>query len=348
MSNFKQVTTKKTKGRQKNKRFKYVVTQPTAMHIEKRESKGKTKYFLAHSYREGKKVHKFRKYLGLDLSTSKLTERKKIAEKLILEEIHKYNLINDPLHFELSKEQITSIKALEKEIPPKIHHLSEKEWMFFSEIFTYNTNALEGSKLNQKEVNNILEQDKWPDKSKEDIAEAYGVDEAIDFIRKTKEHISLDLVKTIHKIVFKNSKSFAGKFRKKGEDVVVMDNKGNIVHEGAPQTRITHLLNELTRWYEKNKNKYPALVLGAVVHNQFENIHPFADGNGRVGRILLNNILIKHNLPPINIDFKNRIEYYGSLQSYEKNKDLAPTIELFMKEYNELEKSLGDYKKRKM
>ena len=318
------------------------------MHIEKRESNGKIKYFLAHSYREGKQVHKFRKYLGQDLKPKKLEEREKIAEKLILEEIHKYKIISDPLHVELSKKEIDSIKKIQAKIPLKIKHLSEKDWVKFSELFTYNTNAIEGSKLNKKEVIDLLEKDKWSDKSKEDIAEAFGVDEAIRFIRTTKEHVSIELIKSIHKIVFRNSKSFAGKFRKKGEDVVVMDNKGNIVHEGAPQTRITHLLNELTRWYEKNKNKYPALVLGAVVHNQFENIHPFADGNGRVGRILLNNILIKHNLPPINIDFKNRIEYYGSLQSYEKNKDLAPTIELFMKEYNELEKSLGDYKKRKM
>ena len=42
------------------------------MHIEKRESDGKIKYFLAHSYREGKKVHKFRKYLGQDLKKNKL------------------------------------------------------------------------------------------------------------------------------------------------------------------------------------------------------------------------------------------------------------------------------------
>ena len=60
------------------------------MHIEKRDVKGQIKYYLAHSYREGPKVHKFRKYLGQNLTKIKLGERKKIAEKLILEEIHKY------------------------------------------------------------------------------------------------------------------------------------------------------------------------------------------------------------------------------------------------------------------
>ena len=318
------------------------------MHIEIRKDGKRIKYFLSHSYREGEKVHKFRKYLGQDLKQSLLKEREKIAQKLILEEIHRYNIIKDPLKVKLSKEEISSIRSLEAKIPLKISHLSEKDWKKFSKIFTYNTNAIEGSKLRQDEVNDLLEKDKWPNRSKEDIAEAYGVDEAVSFIRNTKEHVSLDIIKKIHKIIFKNSKAFAGKTRKKGEEVVVMDSKGNVVHEGAPSARISHLLRELIEWYENNKNKYPGLILGAVVHNQFENIHPFRDGNGRVGRILLNNILIKHNLPPINIDFKSRIEYYESLQSYEKNHNLKPTIKLYMKEYRELKKKLGGRKTKKM
>lgn len=318
------------------------------MHVEIRKEGKKKKYFLSHSYREGAQVHKLRKYLGQDLKTTLLEERKNIAEKLILEEIHKYNMISDPLQVQLSQKEIEEIKRLQAQIPLKISHLSKEDWESFSKIFTYNTNAIEGSKLNAKEVNELLDKDKWPDKSKEDIAEAFGVDEAIRYIRISKEHISIELIKKIHKIVFKNSKSFAGQLRKKGEEVVVMGSGGVVVHEGAPQARINHLLKELVKWYEENKNKYPALILGSVIHNQFENIHPFRDGNGRVGRILLNNIIIKHGLPPVNIDFKNRAEYYESLQEYEKNHNLKPTIELYMKEYTSLKKQLGDYKNKKM
>ena len=116
---------------------------------------------------------------------------------------------------------------------------------------------------------------------------------------------------------------------------------GNIVHMGAPQSRVISLLNELIDWYNKNKNKYPALILASVVHNQFENIHPFRDGNGRVGRLLLNNILLRHKLPPVNINFKNRAEYYQSLQEYERNHNLRPTIDLIFKEYRTLKKKIG-------
>ncbi|MCK5107259.1 MAG: Fic family protein [Nanoarchaeota archaeon] len=310
------------------------------MYIEKRKEGKKIRYFLAHSYREGKKVHKFRKLLGLNLSPKKLKERRNIAEKLILEEIHKYKIIKSPLDIKLSVEEITNLKKLEKKIPLEINHLSEKDWANFSKLFTYNTNAIEGSKLTKKEVKEILDEDKWPDKSKEDIAEAFGVDEAIMYIRKTKEHISLKLIKDIHKIVFKNSKSFAGKTRKKGEEVVIFGGNGIVVHEGAPQTRVIYLLKELIEWYSKNKDKYPGLVLAAVIHNQFENIHPFADGNGRVGRILMNNILIKHGLPPININLKNRFEYYETLQEFENNQNIKPTLDLFLKEYKKLKEDL--------
>jgi Fic family protein len=311
------------------------------MYIEKRKSGEKTKYYLAHSFREGNKIHKIRKLLGSDLTKEVLEERKKKTEKLILEEIEKYKIIKDPLENELSKEEVQFVERLEKKANLKVIHLSEKNWELFSELFTYNTNAIEGSQLSNTEVKEILKKNTWPkEKSKEDVAEAYGVDEAIKYIRETKEHISLDLIKELHKIVFKNSKHFAGEFRKPGEEVVVMGREG-VVHEGAPQSRVIPLLNDLIKGYNQNKSRYPALLLAAVVHNQFENIHPFRDGNGRVGRLLLNNILIKNNLPPVNIELKNRFEYYRTLQEYEKRKNIRPTIEFLLKEYKETKKKFG-------
>jgi len=310
------------------------------MYIEKRKVKGRVLYYLGHSFRQGKKIHKIRKYLGADLSSELLKERKEKAERLIFEEINQYKIIQDPLQMELPEKEIDFVKKLEAKAKLRIFHLSEKQWQAFSELFTYSTNAIEGSELDKKEVKEILEKNKWPEKSKEDIAETYGVDEAIKFIRKTKEHISLGLIKSLHKIVFKNSKTFAGEFRKPGEEVVVRDGLGNIVHMGAPQSRVLSLLNELVDWYNKSKNKYPVLILASVVHNQFENIHPFRDGNGRVGRLLLNNILLKHKMPPVNIDFENRAKYYRSLQEYEKAHNLKPTIDLILKEYKSLRKKL--------
>jgi Fic family protein len=81
-------------------------------------------------------------------------------------------------------------------------------------------------------------------------------------------------------------------------------------------------------------------VLATVIHNQFEYIHPFEDGNGRVGRLLLNNILLKHKLPPVNITLKSRKKYYAALKEFQKSGNIKPSIELVLKEYKALRKEL--------
>ena len=311
------------------------------MHVEIRK-RGKNKlYYISHSFRDNGNVKKIRRYIGKNLTEKEIKELREKAEKSILEQIKSYRKIRDPLHTILSQEEIEKIKSLIKKSDIKIKHLSEEEWLTFTELFTYNTNAIEGSSVTAIEVKNVLEKNQWPeDKSKGEISETYGVADAIKHIRKTKEHISLDLIKELHRIVFKNSKHFAGFFREIGIEVVVANSRGDILHRGAPSKNVVNLLKELIDWYGKNKSRYHPIVLAAVVHNQFENIHPFQDGNGRVGRILLNNILLKHDMPPVNIELKNRGEYYSSLRAYQRNGNLRPTIEFILKEYKKMEKSL--------
>ena len=311
------------------------------MHLEIREKSGVKKYYLAHSFRIGNNVRKVRVYLGADLSSEELSRKRKRAEIELNERLKEKRVIYDPYVAALSPSGQKELETLEARGELRVLHLSELDWDRFKEAFTYDTNAIEGSQVEAKEVEEILRNRKWPEnKSKEDIAETYGVAEAVDYIRRTDDHVSSKLIKTLHKIVFRNSKPFAGKIRERGVEVVVADAYGNVVHRGAPSQQVTKLLEELVRWYSRNKNKYPPLVLAAVVHNQFENIHPFQDGNGRIGRLLLNNILLKHNLPPLNIELRNRSEYYAALQAYEKEHNIRPTLELMLKEYRALRKML--------
>ena len=311
------------------------------MHLETRVNGGAKKYYLAHSLRVGNGVRKIRVYLGANLTPEKLEEKKSHAEATLRERIKKTQQISDPFMTILTPKALKELETLEARGELHIPHLSEPDWDKFKQAFTYDTNAIEGSQIEHREVGEILQEGKWPkDASKEDIAETYGVSEAIDHIRGTPEHLSLTLIKDLHRIVFKNSKPYAGNFRKEGEEVVVADARGNVIHRGAPPQHVESLLKELIKWYSRNKAKHPPLVLAAVVHNQFEIIHPFRDGNGRVGRLLLNNILLKHDLPPLNIRLKNRTHYYAALQAYEKDHDIRPTLELFLKEYRALKKLL--------
>ncbi len=116
----------------------------------------------------------------------------------------------------------------------------------------------------------------------------------------------------------------------------VVDSQGKVVHQGAPAKQVDALLGKLARWYNDNAKEYPPFVLAAVVHDQFETIHPFQDGNGRVGRLLLIKVLIKHELPPLNIELENRKEYYEALGEYQANGNLRPTLDLMLKECRRL------------
>ena len=311
------------------------------MYLEQRKTKKGVKYYLAHSFREGGKVHKSRVYLGSNLDPKVLSERQLRAKDLLSQQLNSFKIIRSPINYKFSKREQELVKKLKDKAKLKVIHLTEQDWDRFTELFTYNTNAIEGGTITQEEVFDILAQNKWPHtKPKEDISETYGVAEAIRFIRKTKEHLSLDLMLELHRIIFNNSKSYAGQFRKRGTEVGIKDWAGNIVHLGAPSGRVFALLTELVKWYRQNKNKLPPIVLAAVIHNQFVYIHPFEDGNGRVGRLLMNNILIKNKMPPVNIQMENRKEYYEVIRLFQRDGDLRPTIELMLKEFKKLEKEL--------
>jgi len=303
------------------------------MYLEKRKTGKQTKYYLVHSYREKDKVKKIRKYLGVNLSDEELKKRRKYAEEFILKIIEEYN--TDIFNFKLTKKQIERLNEYNKQI--KIHHLSDKDWKIFTEEFVYNTNAIEGSGVELEEVKVLIEEKKGAKYS--DEIETQNVARAVKFIRTTKEDLSLELIKRIHKICFDGTKEYAGKFRDVG--VVVTNSRGEIVHSGAPVSKLNQFLGDLIKWYNKNKIKFKPLILAGIIHNQFEEIHPFQDGNGRVGRLLLNFILLRNKYPPINILLQNRGEYYETLQKYSKENDLKPTIKFFIKQYKKTLKSIA-------
>jgi len=306
------------------------------MFIEKRKIKGKVKYYLVHSYREKNKVRKIRRYLGLSLSDKELKKAKNKAEQEINKELLELNI--EIFNFSLTKNQVKKLNKYEEEIT--IHHLQKEEWKQFTEQFTYNTNAIEGSTVQLEEVPRIL---KGIAKDSEEV-ETKGVAKAVEFVRKAKEDLSLELIKKLHKLCFQGSKHFAGRFR--DVEVVIRNSRGKIIHAGVQVSDLDNALKDLVDWYRKNKNKFKPLLLAAIMHNQFEHIHPFQDGNGRVGRLLLNFILLKNRYPPINISLEDRAEYYHTLQEYHKSQNLRLTIKFLIKQYKKTLKQVATKKKK--
>ena len=77
-------------------------------------------------------------------------------------------------------------------------------------------------------------------------------------------------------------------------------------------------MKKLIDWYNNNKQKTHPIKLATIFHSRFEQIHPFEDGNGRTGRILINAILLEHNLPPLIIRKTMRTTYFSALEASDK------------------------------
>jgi Fic family protein len=297
------------------------------MHIEKRKQGNNTKYYLSHSYRVGKKTRKIRNYLGLNLTDEEIGERREEAEKEIKQQIEART---DLLKFSLTKKEIEKLNEYDREI--EIVHLDVEGWKVFTEKFVFNTNAIEGSQVTPDEVHDLL---RHPDENRKvtnsDELEALNVARAVEFIHNTDEELSLELITKLHRLCFEGSKKFAGNLR--DVEVVIRNSYGQVVHRGIPKEDIISELEELANWYRDNADELKPLVLAALIHNQFEFIHPFEDGNGRVGRLLLNYVLLRHGYPPINILFEDRGRYYHCLQKYSSEDKMEETLEFLVEQY---------------
>ena len=91
---------------------------------------------------------------------------------------------------------------------------------------------------------------------------------------------------------------------------------------GVSEELVLELLDELDSITHDD-----ALTAAAYFHAKFENIHPFADGNGRVGRLLMNYLLILLNHPPIIIHQEDRKGYYAALEAWDEHQELEPLIQ---------------------
>ncbi len=259
--------------------------------------KRKNYYYLQHSFRKDSKVVTKEKYLGKEIP-----ENIEDIKKSFLEECSKNNL------FKLFK---------------KIKNGFQKEWVKYPETikekikeqiaisFTYNTNAIEGSKITLEETKELVEYKIAPNKPLRDVKETEAhVSVFLDMLRK-KENFNNELILKWHKSLFKDTKQdIAGKFR---------DYHVRVGDYIAPDwQKVNSLMKSLISFYNKNKIMNP-VEFAARMHYKFERIHPFGDGNGRVGRLIINYILWHANYPMIIIEYKKRKSYYRALQKDEDN-----------------------------
>jgi Fic family protein len=190
----------------------------------------------------------------------------------------------------------------------------------------YNSNAIENSTLSLEDTEKILAEGSIARKvNVRAVYEAKNLAKLTEtLLEKNKSLLHNKLILSLHKSLLTNiDDTIAGRFRIGKEWVRV----GN--HLGANPTFVPILMQELVDNYNQNKISY---FLDAVAHfhAEFETIHPFVDGNGRIGRVIINLQLMNLGFPPIIIQNKSKhTEYYTLFTQYQSTIKFGGFTELF-------------------
>lgn len=206
----------------------------------------------------------------------------------------------------------------------------------------YSSLAIEQNTLDIEQVTAVLS-GKRVIASPKDIAEVQNAYEIYDNMDKLNPY-SIDDILKAHSVMERGLLNEAGEFRSR--PVGVADSEGNILHFGTLPQYVPNLIQELLEWTEKSE--IHLLIKSCVFHYEFELIHPFADGNGRMGRLWHTLLLSKWNpifawLPIESIIHDNQSEYYNAINVSNNNGNSTVFIEFMLSVIKQaLQESIND------
>lgn len=196
--------------------------------------------------------------------------------------------------------------------------------------YTYNSNAIEGNTLTLRETDLVLRGLTINQKPLKDHMEAVGHKEAFDYVHELVSNdvpLSEYVIKQIHYLVLADKREDRGVYRR--VPVRIMGAQ----HEPVQPYLIAPKMEQLLHDFAESKEHIITKL--ARFHIEFERIHPFIDGNGRTGRLLVNLELMKAGYPPIDIKFTDRIAYYNAFDEYHVKHNLSAMENLFAGYVNE-------------
>ncbi len=283
--------------------------------VKKKEVGGKTYFYLGHTYREDDKMKYKEIYLG-----DKLPKNiDKIKAEFLLS-IYKERWA--PVFEKIKGEYQRQMHRTPAEI-------KKKNLEAFVIRFTYDTNRIEGSKLSFKDTDALLEMGISPkNRPLRDIKEAEAHRRVFYEMLDYKGELSLGIVLKWHKELFKETKSgIAGKVRDYG--VYISGSEYTPPGFEAVEAYIV----EFFKWYSGAQSKLHPVELAALAHLKFETIHPFGDGNGRIGRLITNFILHTNGYPMLDIRYADRRSYYNALERSNVKGNESIFVQWFFKRY---------------
>ncbi|MDR1242237.1 MAG: Fic family protein [Deltaproteobacteria bacterium] len=188
--------------------------------------------------------------------------------------------------------------------------------------------AIEGNTLSEEQVTAILDGKRVAAPLRE-IQEAKNAIAAYDRLEEWSPHSKYDLL-TAHGILMAGLIDEAGHYRSGGVGVM---GGGQVLHMAPPAKRVPMLMNDLLHWLVSTD--YHPLVAGSVFHYEFEFIHPFSDGNGRMGRLWQTLILYRWNahFSGISVEsliYEHQSDYYEAIRKSTDNTDSSPFIEFML------------------
>lgn len=231
--------------------------------------------------------------------------------------------------------RVDALKAkLDKHRPLTQGELKRLQEEFLVE-YTYNSNAIEGNTLTLRETALVLEGVTIDKKPLKDHLEAVGHRDAFLYVQQLvsgKAPVSEKVIKAIHSLVLIDRPYDKGVYR--SIPVRIMGAYNEPPQPYLVPVQMEHITYALT------KDRRHPIERAALFHLDFEGIHPFIDGNGRTGRLILNLMLMQCGYPPINVKFSDRKRYYDCFDSYYKNKTAVSMVTMVV-EY--LEEQIKQY-----
>ena len=204
---------------------------------------------------------------------------------------------------------------------------------------TYNSNAIEGNTLTLQETQLVLQGITIDQKPLKDHLEAVGYKEAYEYMEQLAHagcELTLYEICSIHSLVLADRPEDRGRFRR-----VPMRIAGAMTTPVQPY-QIEPMMNALLADMDSLYRHLHVVEKAALFHLRFEAIHPFIDGNGRTGRLLMNLQLIKAGYPPINVKFADRRRYYEAFDDYARSSSPAAMTTLIAEYLEQRLQSMTD------
>ena len=188
--------------------------------------------------------------------------------------------------------------------------------------FTYNSNAIEGNTLTLRETALVLEGVTIDKKPLKDHLEAVGHRDAFLYVQQLvaeKTPVSEKIIRDIHSLVLMDRPQDKGIYRR-----IPVRIMGAYLDPPEPYL-VPEQMEHLVAGFEKKAGRHP-VESAARFHLEFEGVHPFVDGNGRTGRLILNLMLMQRGYPPVDVKFADKKRYYDCFDRYFRDKTDVPMI----------------------